>query len=123
MTEATETLEPERRCAKHVEADEDPYYCADCNVQMKVHGKWVKAMEGLLAQQKRDAELEYRAEQMALAEEAVRACPLCDENGYLTGAFRCDHVDRRETARRGSALVRAELDRLAAERAARKAAR
>lgn len=39
---------------------------------------------------------------------AVNACGLCDNDG-LAGGFQCDHVDRAATARRGHALVQAEL--------------
>lgn len=120
MSNLAEVVEPERRCAKHVEADEPPYYCADCNVALKFHAKWLKAHEAEQAQQERDAELERRAAQVTLDQEAIRVCTLCDDDGYAGGAQICDHVDRRETNRRGSALVRAELDRLAAERKSRR---
>lgn len=112
----TESTEPERRCAKHADSDEAPYYCADCNQALKLHAKWVKAMEAAQEQRERDAETERRFDEQQRSQAAIAACSLCDEQGYAGGAQVCDHIDRRETARRGSALVRAELDRLAAQR-------
>lgn len=117
MTETTKTVEPERRCVKHIESDEVPYYCSDCNHALKLHTKWVQAQEAAEEERERDAELERRFEEQERTEAAVAACVLCDDDGYRPGnAQPCDHVDRSETARRGSALVRAELDRIAALR-------
>lgn len=118
MSETTEVVEPERRCAKHADADEPPYYCADCSHALKLHTKWVQAQQAVEEQRERDAELERRFEEQQRAEAAIAACALCDSDGYAGGLRVCDHVDRRETARRGSALVRAELDRLATQRKA-----
>lgn len=42
---------------------------------------------------------------------AIVDCELCDDEG-VRGMHRCDHVDYREAAKRGSALVRAELDKI-----------
>lgn len=45
--------------------------------------------------------------------EAVRsACILCDAKGYRPNGLVCDHIDRTETARRGSQQVRDVLDKL-----------
>jgi hypothetical protein len=51
-------------------------------------------------------------EAAALRRKAIDACTLCDEDGYsVVGGMGlvCDHVDRRETVRRGMALVREAL--------------
>lgn len=37
---------------------------------------------------------------------AIAACFLCDKDGYLPSGRTCDHVDRRETTKRGIAKVR-----------------
>ena len=116
---------PPFRCDDHADSDEAPY-CGDCMSQQKIHAKWLKARQADEAQQERDRKLQ---QQQSLATEenrvAIALCVLCDERGYAkgengvaAGAFVCDHVDRRETARRGSALVRAELARLAEARKA-----
>ena len=116
---------PPFRCDEHAETDEAPY-CGDCMSQQKIHAKWLKARQADEAQQERDRKLELQASLAAEeAQLAINLCHLCDEHGYAkgengvaAGAFVCDHVDRRETARRGSALVRAELARLAEARKA-----
>lgn len=40
--------------------------------------------------------------------EAIRACNLCNDNGYRGGVV-CDHIDRQEAARRGMAMIRARM--------------
>lgn len=40
-----------------------------------------------------------------LTADAIAACGMCDPQGYR-GLHVCDHVDHREAAKRGSALVR-----------------
>lgn len=50
---------------------------------------------------------------------AIVNCDQCDDDGYR--GFRvCDHVDYRETAKRGSALVRAELEKIQQRKAAKR---
>lgn len=110
-------VEPQHRCDKHIDAD-DPPTCGACMAAQKIHAKWLKAQQAAEEQRERDAETERRYEQQQIAAEAIYACGLCDDEGYA-GAHVCDHVDRTETSRRGSALVRAELERLAAQRKAR----
>ena len=58
----------------------------------------------------------YAAETRALA---IVNCGLCDDDGYR-GLLVCDHVDYRETAKRGSALVRAELEKIQQRKASRR---
>ena len=114
---------PPFRCDEHADSDEAPY-CGDCMSQQKIHAKWLKARQADEAQQERDRKLEQASLAAEEAQLAINLCHLCDEHGYIknesgvaAGAFVCDHVDRRETARRGSALVRAELARIAARKA------
>ncbi|WP_051574264.1 hypothetical protein [Mycobacterium sp. URHB0044] len=57
-------------------------------------------------------------ERQSAAAAAIAACGLCDSQGYTGSARVCDHVDRREIAARGSALVRAELAKAAEARRA-----
>ena len=108
---------PPHRCDDHADTDDAPY-CGACMSQQKIHAKWLKARQAEEQLAERDAELERRAAQLELADAAIEDCKLCDSSGYIFGAQVCDHVDRRETARRGSALVRAELARLAEARKA-----
>lgn len=56
------------------------------------------------------------SEERPSASVAIAACGLCDSRGYTGSARVCDHVDRREIAARGSALVRAELAKAAEAR-------
>lgn len=92
--------------------------------QQKIHAKWLKARQADEAQEERDRKLEQASLAAEEARVAIALCHLCDENGYAkdqsgvaTGAFVCDHVDRRETHARGMALVREELRKIAVKRA------
>lgn len=54
-------------------------------------------------------DVEWSAYQRHLVEAmAVVNCHLCDDDGYH-GSRVCDHVDRTETAKRGTAKVRAAM--------------
>ncbi|MEE3066607.1 MAG: hypothetical protein VYA67_22140 [Actinomycetota bacterium] len=44
-----------------------------------------------------------------LTAEAIDACGLCDDEGYRANGTVCDHIDRTDTARAGSAACRAIL--------------
>lgn len=61
---------------------------------------------------------QQHSEDKPSAAAAIAACGLCDSRGYTGSARVCDHVDRREIAARGSALVRAELAKAAEARRA-----
>jgi hypothetical protein len=112
-------VEPQHRCDKHIDHD-DPPPCGACTAQQRVHATWLKAKLAVIEQAERDAELEHRFEEQQRIAAAIAACTFCDETGYSLDSLQvCDHVDHREINRRGSALVRAELDRLAAQRKAR----
>jgi hypothetical protein len=65
-----------------------------------------------------DVAVQHDSGRRQSAAAAVAACGLCDSKGYTGSARVCDHVDRREIAARGSALVRAELAKAAEARRA-----
>lgn len=65
-----------------------------------------------------DIAAQQHSEQRPSAAAAIAACGLCDASGYTGSARVCDHVDRRQIAARGSALVRAELAKAAEARRA-----
>lgn len=102
--------EPPRNCPKHPDGTNDN--CGPCGNFRRAHERWEKRDRQRRAQAASDV-----ARQAAeLKAQAIANCGLCrDNDGYLPNQVVCDHVDRAETAERGSALVRAALKRAPAE--------
>ncbi|HJT95555.1 MAG TPA: hypothetical protein VJ777_27050 [Mycobacterium sp.] len=83
-------------CPRHPGGTDAP--CRACRDCREHHESW-------LASRAADARsARSRAEVVAKCA-AIARCHLCDEDGYRRGLV-CDHVDRTETARRGTQLVR-----------------
>jgi hypothetical protein len=98
---------PPPKCPDHEHVDGDPGPCRACGDARRARAEWDAAAVRRAAEQ-RAAEARQRAEIRAAA---IAACRLCDDGGYR-GRVLCDHdpasADR---AARGSAEVRAALDR------------
>lgn len=93
---------PPPHCPSHPGGTETP--CRACGDARKSRERWDRASS---EQQRAQREAEQQvAHEAKLA--AVVLCELCDDDGYR-GTHVCDHVDRGQTAAKGSALARAAL--------------
>ena len=97
--------EPAARCPKHAGTDDDPGPCGPCGNFRKAHDRWAEREHRRRAQAASDAA--HQAAELRAA--AIRACGLCDPDGYLPTRVVCDHVDRVDTNARGMAACRAAL--------------
>lgn len=100
---------------RYGDSDEDvfPSIEAEADVvrRQRLHLSSVPASR--LSKEDREAARRSRieAQQSAAAFRAagIERCGLCDEDGYTSTGFVCDHVDRRKTYARGRDLVRATM--------------
>lgn len=96
----TSVGEPSPFCARHPEGTEMP--CRACLRYREHHETWRAARAG-------DARIARLRAEGAAKSLAIARCDRCDADGYRQGLV-CDHVDRAETARHGSQLVRDALN-------------
>lgn len=96
----TSVGEPAPFCPRHPEGTDTP--CRACRRYREHHETWRAARAG-------DARIARLRAEGAAKSVAVARCDLCDSDGYRQGLV-CDHVDRAETVRHGSQLVRDALN-------------
>jgi hypothetical protein len=94
-------VEPDPRCPKHME-EPTPYNCGDCTDARIEHTEWERIT--------RIEEIHSAKETARLAavtrKQAIDACSLCDEDGFVVGS-RCNHdPEAAERAQRGAAVAR-----------------
>lgn len=104
---AHEEEPPPRKCPAHQGKDGDPGPCRACRDAREHREAWEADAERQAAEQ-RSADARQRAEDRR---RAAATCELCNEDGYV-GTQLCDHDPTApERAARGSAAVRAVLNR------------
>lgn len=102
------TNPPPPHCPRHPGGTSEP--CHACRDARERRTQWDWAMS---EQQRAQREAEQQAAlETKLA--AVAVCELCDDDGYR-GTHVCDHIDRGQTAAKGSALARAALEKAAGD--------
>lgn len=100
---------PPPHCSNHPGGTNDP--CRACGDAREARKRWDRAAsERQRAQREAEQRVAYEAKLAAIA-----LCELCDDDGYR-GTHVCDHVDRRQTAAKGSALARAALEKAAGDK-------
>lgn len=99
---------PPPHCSNHPGGTEAP--CRACGDARESRKRWDRANS---EQQRAQREAEQQAAHEAKIA-AVVLCELCDDDGYR-GTHVCDHVDRGQTAAKGSALARAALEKTAGD--------
>ncbi|UVT31617.1 RepA-like replication initiator [Mycobacterium phage Mask] len=107
-TENPADPEPPTRCRRHrpLPADAEIPDCGPCANFRKAHDRWTERQARAQAEA-RSAANHTRA---ALITQAIQACDMCDDDGYVLGTTRvCDHVDRTRTITRGMELLRTEM--------------
>lgn len=98
--------EPPRHCPKHM-PDGTTDDCRHCGAFRKAHDRWTELNRRAQAQ----AISAAAHAQATLKAEAIANCRLCDPDGYRPNNTVCDHTDHTAAATRGSAAVRAALQR------------
>lgn len=102
------TNPPPPHCPRHPGGTSEP--CHACRDAREARKRWDRAAsERQRAQREAEQQVAYEAKLAAIA-----LCELCDDDGYR-GTHVCDHVDRGQTAAKGSALARAALEKAAGD--------
>ena len=104
--------EPPPRCPQHID-DENPPPCGACADARRTHERWEADQAQALRraeQARRSADARRRAQANA---DAIAACRMCDQRGYLPTGRQCSH-DPGRVSGRGAAVARAVLDQIRA---------
>jgi hypothetical protein len=100
--------EPPRRCPKHEDAD-DPPPCGACADARRANDAWNLAQRAA-ERDRANAEAVARREASQAGRQAIGACNLCDDEGYISGGTICHHdPSQADTNEAGMAKVRAAL--------------